>query len=116
MKYEYMSELSKETFNAINKFREKNGVKPLEFSQECANIAKKQAQENAKKVTAEHDFDEIGLYNYKGTAESFINQWANSPIHKKDLLNANSKAAGVGVYKDSTGRYFVICKFENNDN
>ena len=111
IKYDYMEQLSKETFDAINKFRVENGVEPLKYSQECANVAKEQALECAKKVTADHSFNEIGLYNYTGTVESFINQWANLPLHKKNMLNPNSKLAGVGVYKDSIGRYFVICKF-----
>lgn len=115
IKYEYMSELSQETFKAINEFRKANGVAELKFSQECTDIAKKQAEENAKNVTAEHDFDEIALYNHVGTTESFINQWANSPIHKKDLLDTNSTMAGVGVYKDSTGRYFVVCRFGSDN-
>lgn len=115
IKYEYMSELSQQTFNAINQFRKENGVKELKFSQECADIAKKQAEENAHNVTAEHDFDEIALYNNTGTTESFINQWANSQIHKKDLLDTRVSMAGVGVYKDSTGRYFVVCRFQSDN-
>lgn len=115
IKYEYMSELSKQTFYAINQFRKENGVKELKLSKECEDIAKKQAEKNAHNVTAEHDFDEIGLYNYKGTPESFVEQWANSPGHRKNMLDSNSTVAGVGVYKDSTGRFFVVCIFQSDN-
>ena len=110
--WKYMSSLSKETFNALNAFRKANGVAPLTYSSSEQSRANAQAESNAKNKVNTHDIDQI---SYKGnadtTANGFIQAWANSSGHKKNMLDEEYTAGAVSVYKDSEGTYYVVASF-----
>ncbi len=112
--WQYMESLSKETFNLMNQFRQQYGVTPLKWNETCNARAKKQAKYNAETNTFGHGLGQISLGNDIGTAQSFINQWANSPGHKASMLRETDTDGAVSVYRDSTGAYFVVADKTND--
>ena len=108
----YMADMSRETFNLMNKFRQDNGVAPLKWSDSEHARAKKQAEYNAKNNKGDHDFGQISIGGtiYKAPQE-FINGWAKSPSHREAMLDESDIEGAVAVYKDSEGRYFVVASF-----
>ena len=113
--WEYMPTLSRQTFDLMNKFRQDNGVAPLKWNETCNGRAKKQAESNAIRQGIQHGVGQIALNNSTGTAESFINQWANSDKgHKQSMLQILYTGGAVTVYKDSNGRFYVVTDFWND--
>ena len=110
--WQYMSSLSKETFNALNEFRKANGVAPLKYNSAEQSRANKQAESNVKNNINTHEMLQI---SYKGNADStsngFIQAWAKSPSHKKSMLDEGFSEGAVSVYKDSKGYYYVVASF-----
>lgn len=109
--WEYMSGLSSETFNALNSFRQANGVAPLAYSSSEQSRANKQAEYNAQTKTFNHDIDQISLGQVVGNAQTYINQWANSSGHKNNMLDSEYTQGAVSVYKDSNNEYYVVASF-----
>ncbi len=115
--WQYMESLSKETFNLMNQFRQQHGVAPLKWNETCNARAKKIAEDCASRGVIYHDFGQIALGNGIGTAQSFINQWANSEGHKNYMIdkgNDTKTDGAVAVYKDSNGRFYVIADITND--
>ena len=108
-----MSSLSKETFDALNEFRKANGVAPLKYSSTEQARANKQAESNAKNnILSNHGSFQISHGgNVNKTANGFIKAWANSPSHKKSMLDEGFTEGAVSVYKDSEGYYYVVASF-----
>ena len=110
----YMADMSRETFNLMNKFRQDNGVAPLKWSDSEHARAKKQAEKIASTAGSGHDFMQISLTTISnGNPQGFINQWANSSGHKASMLEKNYVEGAVAVYKDSDGEYFVVASFND---
>ncbi len=115
--WQYMESLSKETFNLMNQFRQQHGVLPLKWNETCSARAKKQAEDNAREKVIYHGLGQIALNNGTGTAQSFINQWANSEGHKNSILdigNSPKTDGAVAVYKDSEGWFYVVADITND--
>ncbi len=106
--WQYMESLSKETFNLMNQFRQQNGVAPLKWNNNYSIKAKKVAENNAKEKVIYHELSQIALNNGTGTAQSFINQWANSPGHKASMLEKLNTDGAIAVYRDSEGWFYVV--------
>ncbi|MCJ8341624.1 MAG: CAP domain-containing protein [Cetobacterium sp.] len=106
-----MSGLSQETFNALNAFRQANGVAPLAYSSSEQSRANAQAEYNARTETYGHDFMQISLGSGVANAQAYINQWANSEGHKNSMLDAGFSQGAVSVYKDSNNEYYVVASF-----
>ena len=109
--WQYMSSLSKETFNALNEFRKANGVATLKYSSSEQSRANSVAEECAKNSYIRHDLMQISLGNEIGTPSSFINQWSNSSSHRNSMLESAFVEGAVSVYKDSKGYYYVVASF-----
>ncbi|MBM7835623.1 CAP domain-containing protein [Clostridium sardiniense] len=109
--WQYMSSLSQQTFNALNNYRTSHGVKALKHSSSCASGAKSQAESNAKNRNAGHGYYQISYVGGGSSASSYINAWANSAGHKKNMLDKDMVEGGVAVYKDSDGVYYVVAQF-----
>lgn len=109
--WQYMSSLSQQTFNALNNYRTSHGVKELKYSSSCANGAKSQAESNAKNRNAGHGYYQISYVGGGSSASSYINAWANSAGHKKNMLDKDMVEGGVAVYKDSDGVYYTVVQF-----
>lgn len=110
----YMANMSRETFNLMNKFRKDNGVAELKWSDSEHARAKKQAEKIASTAGSGHDFMQISLTTISnGNPQGFINQWANSYGHRASMLEKNYVEGAVAVYKDSDGEYFVVASFND---
>lgn len=108
----YMADMSRETFNLMNKFRQDNGVASLKWSDSEHARAKKQAEYNAKTFTGGHDFNQISILSgFDKSAKDFINRWAASVSHKESMLENSFIEGAVAVYKDSDGVYYVVASF-----
>ena len=57
---------------------------------------------------------QISLGNGTANAQAYINQWANSPGHKKNMLDEMMVEGAVSVYKDSENNYYVVASFSDN--
>lgn len=113
--WQYMADMSRETFNLMNQFRQQNGVTALKWSDGEHAKAKKRAEKNASVAGSGHDFSQISIggTRYK-TAQGFINGWASSPGHKESMLDKRFIEGGIAVYKDSDGEYYVVASFKDN--
>lgn len=110
----YMADMSRETFNLMNKFRQDNGVAALKWSDSEHARAKKQCEDNASKAISNHDFQQISLLSMRNTTpQGFINQWINSISHKESMLDDTNIEGAVAVYKDSEGRFFAVASFND---
>lgn len=109
-----MNGLSQETFNALNAFRQANGVAPLAYSSNEQSRANAQAEYNAKTETYGHDFMQISLGSGVADAQAYINQWANSEGHRNSMLRDTNIEGAVSVYKDSNNEYYVVASFADN--
>ena len=112
--WQYMSDLSQQTFVALNNYRQANGVSPLKYSSTEQARANQQAEYNARTETGNHDFLQISILStVDTTAQQFINRWANSAGHRKNMLDDTLVAGAVSVYKDSNGCYYVVASFDD---
>ncbi|MFQ8921940.1 MAG: CAP domain-containing protein [Clostridium paraputrificum] len=110
----YMADMSRETFNLMNKFRQDNGVAALKWSDSEHARVKNQAEYNIKNMDTGHDFNQISIGGtVYTTAQGFINGWASSPGHKENMLDTMNIEGAVAVYKDSEGRYSVVASFND---
>ncbi len=116
--WEYLPELSRQVFDAVNAYRVQHGVAALGYSQSEADRAKEWAEKDAINQTpAEHGFEQIGtggtFYAFEGgaTAQDFVNLWDSSPGHKANMLDTAFTQGGAAVYKDNHGIYYVVMSF-----
>jgi len=122
--WEYCSQLSTDTFNAINNFRVQNGVQALPYSQEEQNKAQTRALYNVTYQNGGHEISQIsqGNSNVGGNiAQCFVDVWSWSAGHKANMLDTENLSMGVAVYKDSgywkdnntfeEPMYYVIASF-----
>ena len=108
----YMADMSRETFNLMNKFRQDNGIAPLKWSDSEHARAKKQAEYNIKNMDTGHDFGQISIGGTRfKTPQGFINGWASSPGHKASMLDGSYIEGAVAVYRDSNGEFAVVASF-----
>lgn len=113
--WKYMSELSQQTFRALNYFRKANGVEPLKYSSSEQARANEQAKYNARTETGGHDFMQISIAStVDKTAQQFINTWAGSSGHRASMLDSTNVEGAVSVYRDSEGCYYVVASFNDN--
>ena len=108
-----MSSLSQQTFSALNAYRKANGVAALKYSSSEQARANAQAESNVKNNNlSNHGFNQISYGgNINSTANGFIQAWANSAGHKKNMLDETNIEGAVAVYKDSEGYYYVVASF-----
>lgn len=113
--WQYMADMSRETFNLMNQFRQQNGVVALKWSDGEYSKAKTRCEDNAKTNTGNHDYMQISMAGTRyTTAQGFITGWSNSKGHKANMLDKRFIECGIAVYKDSDGRYFVVASFKDN--
>ncbi|MFQ9977035.1 CAP domain-containing protein [Clostridium cadaveris] len=113
--WQYMADMSRETFNLMNQFRQQNGVAALKWSDVEHTKAKKQCEDNAQKSISNHGFDQISLLRGGSgmniTSSMFIRQWEKSPSHRESMLDKRNIEGAVAVYKDSDGVCYVVASF-----
>lgn len=115
--------LSKEVFDATNKFRISKQLKALSYNSELATIAREHSKKMAHhKVPFSHaDFDarikklskpikEAAENLFKATSRkeislACVNSWRKSSGHRANLLG-NYTDVGVGVYRSNDGFWY----------
>jgi uncharacterized protein YkwD len=99
----------------VNSFRAQNGLAPLKLSPSLTKASKWLTADMAAKDYFDHtdslgrDFSRrISAFGYRGatrseniaggasTAAETLEQWKNSPPHRKNLLNRKLKVIGIG--------------------
>lgn len=111
----YMADMSRETFNLMNSFRQQNGAAPLKWSDSEHSRAKSQAEYNIKNMDTGHGFQQISIGGTRfTTAKGFIDGWASSPGHKESMLDKRYIEGAVAVYKDNNGEFAVVASFKDD--
>ncbi|MBU6459988.1 MAG: CAP domain-containing protein [Proteobacteria bacterium] len=107
-------------FRDINEFRRTHGLKPLYYSRLYTEIAEDHSQDMALR----HSLDHKGFkrrfvlaqsyhcveniaWNYPTPAQ-LLSGWKHSPLHRKNMLDSNLSAAGIGM--SSAYVTFFACK------
>ena len=113
--WHYESQLSIDTFNAINNYRKENGIHELKWSNTEWERANKWALMNAQKEDADHDFEQVSIKTgFDSTADEFLSRWKNSASHNKSILRTTEQEGAVAVYKDSNNIYYVVASYTDN--
>ena len=119
--------LSMQVFKLVNEQRAKYGLSALEYNKELENVAAAHSRDMAVNNYFSHTslsglspFDRLknaGIsYSYAAeniaagqkTAQAVMDSWMNSEGHRANILNANLKEIGVGVYEGgSYGIYWT---------
>ncbi len=122
----YNEEFEQQVINLVNKERAKYGLTPLTRSEGLTNAARYQAADMSQDNYFSHDTldRECGtlvkkcgpwerIANYSSGAigenaaagyhspEAVMQGWMNSPGHRANILNPNTRAIGVGFYQGS---------------
>ncbi len=129
-----MASAERLAFDLINKRRVENGLRPLEWSNEVAMVARTHSQNMAefkffghrgldnKLVSDRADQMRLGkwrsigeniAYNrgYKDPVEKAVDNWLNSQSHRHNLLNSDWKESAVGVAVGNDGSYYFTQVF-----
>lgn len=104
--------------DATNRFRAENGLPALKPMPELNSFAQEWSESMAKKGKLEHRnpvkipnrpdllIGENILQNYpSATADAMVKQWANSPGHRKNMLDERYTHIGVGIADKGGKRY-----------
>jgi uncharacterized protein YkwD len=111
-------------FDAVNVARRQNGLGPVEREDHLDALAQSHARDMGLRDYFAHDCPDgvlmwdrwlamrIPYCNWAGenaamgqeSAQEVVNQWLNSPGHRKNMLHDSAEYAGVGVYFDTSDR------------
>ena len=114
--------MEQEVLKLVNQARAENGLNPLSWADDLADIARAHSADMIERGFFSHTnpdgqspFDRIknnGI-SYRAAAEniaygqpnaeSVMNSWMNSAGHRANILNANLKEIGIGAVKNSNG-------------
>lgn len=124
-------------FDLVNAERKKNGLEPLIYSDEAAQVAYKKAAQMHDAGYFAHESPITGSLSEqfkvfggiilgenavrigeniaytsgyqleKLTGEFWVEQWLNSPPHRANILNANYTHIGIAVFADGHDAYAV---------
>lgn len=121
--------LEREVFDLINEQRLRANLKPLEWSDEVAEMARLHSENMANFSFFSHTdlnglmvndrADALGIkkwraigeniaYNrgYENPAASAVERWMQSPGHRDNLLNNRWKESGIGIAVTENGTYY----------
>lgn len=110
-----------------NKFREKEGRKPLQSDPKLSEAALKHAEQMAREEKMSHDgfsgfireagyrfsriAENIATFEGHFTADDIVDGWKKSPGHRKNLLDPHVSEIGVGIARGKSGRCYVCQDF-----
>jgi uncharacterized protein YkwD len=120
-------------FQSINGIRREQNLIEMELSSELSDVARKHSQEMAEFDRFAHEgadgstsaerVDGAGI-SYMGVAENIVmnnnpdqamqqavQDWMNSPTHRKNILDDRFHITGVGVAVSEDGRYYFTQMF-----
>ncbi|AUS96893.1 hypothetical protein CDQ84_01945 [Clostridium thermosuccinogenes] len=117
--------LENEVIRLVNAERSKRGLQTLTANWELSRVARYKSQDMANKGYFSHTsptygspfamMESFGIrYSAAGeniakgqrTPQEVMNSWMNSPGHRSNILSPSYTQIGVGVAKDSAGRYY----------
>lgn len=124
----------RKTFNLINDQRLRRGLRPLEWSDEAANLARLHSRNMAQYHFFSHRgldgtmvndrAERMGLFNWRAIGENIafnrgydnpvefaVQKWLESPTHKSNMLNKEWNVSGIGVAVGSDGSYYFTQVF-----
>lgn len=106
------SGLENELFNAINSYRQNNGIEAIQYSDvqysKANSLAKSKAETNT--MDSSHYANEISII-YSGSrpsASTLLNMWIASPTHNDFLLNSRKHYGGCAVYRNGNNYYVIM--------
>lgn len=117
--------MEQEVLKLVNRARAENGLNPLLWADDLADIARAHSADMIERGFFSHTnpdgqspFDRIksnGI-SYRAAAENIaygqpdaeavMNSWMNSAGHRANILNENLKEIGIGAVKDSNGTVY----------
>ena len=124
-----IAEMETRVRQQINKIREEHGLQPLELNERLAGVARDYSRQ-----MAQHDFFShtgvdgkqvgeraraagiaywvVGENLFKSTnapqpVPLSIEGWMNSPGHRDNILHADYRETGVGIWRDGNTYYFT---------
>lgn len=120
----FMAAVEKRIFERVNEERAKAGVPALSYNDTMEKYARIKSQDMGDRgyfdhtnpegqlITAKMQQDGVsyrawgeniayigGMSDATALADSFMNNWMNSPGHRQNILSNNFSSIGVGVYK-----------------
>lgn len=112
------SSFEQQVFQLVNQERAKQGLSPLTWNEDLANVARAHSKDMNDRKFMDHTnpdglspFDRMKNYGIKytraaeniaagqTTPQAVMNGWMNSSGHRANILNPNLTQIGVGYYK-----------------
>ena len=120
-----LSDMEKSVLSLVNKVRSENGLNPLSWADDLANVARAHSKDMIDRNFFSHTnpdglspFDRLknnGI-SYKSaaeniaygqkTAEAVMEAWMNSAGHRANILSKNVTEIGVGAVKNQNGTIY----------
>ncbi|MDO5032244.1 CAP domain-containing protein [Corynebacterium sp.] len=114
-----------ELIDALNRYRSQHGLSQLKTLPALNNLAQDWANQMRDTQRLSHrpafanyypsgwrSAAENALQNYQDAdANALIQQWHNSPGHRRNMQNPNSTHVGVGIAYDSQGKVWAVQNF-----
>lgn len=111
--------------DATNAFRTQNGRSPVKADPQLNQVAQRWAEQMAREDRLYHNPNYSNQYrpgwrgasenvaqNWVGvSAQAFVDQWANSPGHRANMLSPGVTHLGVGVAKSASGKVYAVQNF-----
>ena len=116
---QYMADMSQQLWSDFNAYRQSKGLNALSWSGKYATWTKNHVEEMAKKNTGSYhvDYPEGGQVtgsnsNKNLTASEILQQFKNSPVHNKNILDDELTEGACAVYKSADGGYYFALGFD----
>ncbi|HFD2045926.1 TPA: CAP domain-containing protein [Clostridium perfringens] len=116
---QYMADMSQQLWSDFNAYRQSKGLNALSWSGKYATWTKNHVEEMAKKNTGSYhvDYPEGGQVtgsnsNKNLTASEILQQFKNSPVHNKNILDDELTEGACAVYKSADGGYYFAIGFD----
>ena len=117
-----MSPEQRELIDATNRFRVQHGRAPLRPSASLNRLAQNWSATLARTGSFHHNpilktprymgiGENIYMAPYAFNADDAIKAWANSPGHRRNMLNASYAEIGVGITTTPNGTTYVVQNF-----
>lgn len=127
-------DLERQAFQLINEKRQEQGLKPLEWNETVAKIARIHSQDMANNKFFGHTghdgssvddrADSIGLNKWRAIGENIaynrgfaqpvefaVERWMQSPKHKQNLLDDRWQESAIGIAVTQEGTYYFTQVF-----
>ena len=117
-----LSDMEQEVLKLVNKVRSENGLSPLAWADDVANVARAHSKDMIDRSFFSHTnpdglspFDRLknngisfksaveNIAYGQRTAEAVMDAWMNSSGHRANILNKNVTEIGIGAVKNQNG-------------